>query len=314
MKMIKDQLDLASKIIFQTSDGNFEGQNVLSNIENGQILTYTKGTEGLKQVANNSSDITAIQSFGQAWKSLGMEINGINEAMTTAPKSGTAWRQTEAALQEAHSLFELMTENKGLSLEGIIRKHFIPYLKKKMDTSDEIAAILDEQGITKIDRAYVPSEASKRVNEEITEDILTKTPEKLAEGDLFTTEMQEERVAGEQEAIQKTLSSFGNQRFIKPSQVPDKTWKEALVNYEWEAEVDITGENKDTQAVLTTLTNVFQTVASLGGQPMPEQMKPIFNKILTLTGAISPMEIPEAPAPQALPAQPQPAQPIPAQV
>lgn len=301
MKMIKDQLDLASKIIFQTSDGNFEGQNVLSNIENGQILTYTEGKSPLSQIANNSSDISAIQSFGQQWKQLGMEINGINEAMTTAPKSGTAWRQTEAALQEAHSLFELMTENKGLSLEGIIRKYFIPYLKKQMDTTDEIAAILDDQGIKKLDRMYVPSEASKRVNEEITEDILSKTPEKLAMGEIFTPEMQQERVTGEQDAIQNVLNSFGNQRFIKPSQIPDKTWKEALKDFEWEVDVDITGENRDTQAVLTTLSNVFQTVASLGGQPMPEEMKPIFNKILNLTGAISPLEIPE-PTPQPQPA------------
>lgn len=34
-KLIKDQLDLTSRIIFQTSDGNFVGQNVLANIEVG---------------------------------------------------------------------------------------------------------------------------------------------------------------------------------------------------------------------------------------------------------------------------------------
>ena len=305
-KAIKDQLDLASKLIFQTADGNFEGQNVLSNIENGQILTYDGAKGPLTQVQNNSHDITSLQSFGQQWKSLGMEINGINEAMTTAPKSGTAWRQTQAALTEAHSLFELMTENKALSLEGIIRKHFIPYLKKKMDTSDEISAILDEHGIKKIDSKFVPSEASSRVNKEIEEDILNKTPQQLSDGDLFTPEMQQERVADETEAIQKTLNSFGNQRFIKPSQIPDKTWKESLKGFEWEIEVDITGESTDTQASLDTLNSLLMFFANKQGQPLTPEEEIVTSKIMGLTGTMSPMELAET-ASKTQPAQ-QPAQ------
>ena len=39
-KNIKDQLDVASKLIFQTSDGNYVGRNVLSAIEQGDILIH----------------------------------------------------------------------------------------------------------------------------------------------------------------------------------------------------------------------------------------------------------------------------------
>ena len=54
----------------------------------------------------------------------------------------------------------------------------------------------------------------------------------------------------------------------------------------------------------------MQTIAGLGGQPMPEEMKPIFNKILNLTGALSPMEMIETTeAPQTQQTQPQQAQP-----
>jgi hypothetical protein len=78
------------------------------------------------------------------WKSLGSEIAGISESMlgNTAP-SGTAWRQVEALLQESHSLFELMTENKGLDIEKMLRKYVIPFLKKKLDTKEEIVATLE---------------------------------------------------------------------------------------------------------------------------------------------------------------------------
>ena len=289
-KAIKDQLDLASKLIFQTSDGNFVGQNALSSIENGQIMIH-QANAPLTQVQNNSHDITSLQSFSNQWKAIGMEINGINEAMTTAPKSGTAWRQTEAALQEAHSLFELMTENKGLAIERMMRTKIIPHLKTKMDTSDEIAAILDEHGIKKIDSAFLPIEVTKRTNEAIKNDILNKKPQDLMSGNIFTPEMQEEMVTGETDAIQKTLNQMGNQRFIKPSDINTKTWKEALKDLEWEVEVDVTGEGKDTKGIMTTLTTMLQTLASLGGQPMPPKMALVFNRLLELSGGMSPVEI-----------------------
>ncbi len=52
----------------------------------------------------------------------------------------------------------------------------------------------------------------------------------------------------------------------------------------------------------------------MGGQPMPPEMKLVFNKILSLSGEISPLEINQVPtqqAPQAQPtAQPQPVAPV----
>ena len=63
VKSIKDQLDLVSKIIFQTSDGSFVGMNALNNIENGQILIH-KENQPLTQVANTSDNITSLRLFG----------------------------------------------------------------------------------------------------------------------------------------------------------------------------------------------------------------------------------------------------------
>jgi len=121
-KGIKDHLDLASKLIFQTADETFVGQNAIQAIETGDILVHAPN-EPLTQLNNSSHDITQMQNYGQMWKSLGNEITGISEAMMgSTPKSGTAWRQTEAILSESHDLFELMTENKGLHIEEMMRK------------------------------------------------------------------------------------------------------------------------------------------------------------------------------------------------
>ena len=301
-KIIKDQLDLASKLFFQTSDGNFIGQNVLDSLENGQILIH-QPNQPLTNVANRA-DIGALQAYGNEWISNADRINGIAESMTTRAKSGTAWRQTEAELAEAHSLFELMTEGKGLYLDDMFREYIIPHIKKKMDTSEEISEILEEHQIRKIDSMYVPNEAKRRSNNKFKEMTLAgKVPQK-GEQQMFI----EEETAN----IQNGLNAQGNQRFIKPSDISDKTWKEVLKDIEWDMEIDITGEHKDTNAVMTTLNNLFQSIVGLQGQPMPEDAKLVFNKILEETGVISPIEIKEAQnAQQPIPAPEAPA-PIPA--
>ena len=297
VKQIKDQLDLASKLIYQTSDGNFVGQNALSSIDNGDILITAKG-EPITQINNTSHDITSLQGFGQQWMALGNQINGISEAMAgVAPKAGTAWRLQEALLQESHSLFELMTENKGLSLEDMLRIHIIPHLKKKMDTKEEISAILSEQQINQIDKMYVPNEAIRRINNKVKDKVLNGEIVELDEMKMLT---QEEEVS-----IQEDLNQMGNQRFIKPSEISTKTWKDVTKDLEWEVEVDVTGETRDTQSAMATLGTLLQTLVAKQGQPFTPAEQVVINKILSLTGEVNPMEINQMPTQPQQTQQPQ---------
>lgn len=280
-KQIKDQLDLTSKTFFQTSDGNFIGQNALGAMENGDILIHALNAP-LTQL-NNKSDIVASLSQGQQWKALGNEIVGISESMLgqSAP-SGTAWRQVNALLQENHSLFELMTENKGLALEEMLRRFVIPHLKKKMDTTEEISAILSEQQITQIDQMYVPNEAIRRDNQKIIDATLG--------GGIYTLEQQAMNTQMEAQKLQDEQNQQGNQRFIKPSDISTKTWKKALEGLEWEVEIDITAEQKDMQNVMTTLNTALQVMVN----PAYSQNKKaqfVVNRILEESGVISPLEL-----------------------
>ena len=285
VQQIKDQLDLASKIIFQTSDGNLVNQNVLTDIENGDILQYTAGMP-ITQL-NNKPDIGAMQSFLEQWQSLGNQINGISEAMLGQnPPSGTAWRLQNAILQESHSLFELMTENKGLSLEEMLREFILPYLKKYIDTTDEISAILTDNQIKKIDKMYVPNKALSIVNEQIKKTVLS--------GKIYDVTQQESDIANVGDFIQKGLTNLGNQRFIKPSEIVSRTWKDVLKDVELELEIDITGESRDTQSLMTTLTTIFQSIASNPMILKDPNVKLVWDKILNLAGGISPLEIQEA--------------------
>lgn len=295
VKAIKDQLDLASKLIFQTSDGSFVGQNALTAIESGDIMIHAMN-QPITQVNNGSHDISALQAFGQQWQQIAQNITSTPDALmgNNAP-SGTAWRQVEALQQEAHSLFELMTENKGLAIEEMMRNYVLPFLKKKLNNADEVSATLDVHGIDKIDAKYIKNEAIRRENEKAIEAILNG-------------EQPQMDIAGAQAQIQSELDDMGGQRFYKPS---DVSWKKEFENFEWDVEVDVTGEASFSKEDLATLNTVLQTIA---GNPMVLQdpnAKMVFNKILSLTGSVSPVELQSAasaPQPQAPAQQPSPIQ------
>ena len=287
-KAIKDQLDIASKLIFQTSDPNFVGRNVLSDIENGDIFTHAPN-QPLTAI-NNRADITALQGYLSQWQMIGNEIVGVSDAMRGQVKAGAAWRQTEALLQESHSLFELMTENKGLAIEEMMRRYILPFIKKKIDTAEEISTILSGIDLDQIDSMYIPNEAIRKVNSKLKDRVL-----KLAEPNVEIP-TSEEQMMMTQEAnngLKDAMSKFGGQRFFKPSDISDKTWKELFKDLEWEIEVDITGESKDTDAILTTLTNVFATLADPNKRAVLQtpEGKFVFNQIMEEVGTISPVQM-----------------------
>lgn len=283
-KQIKDQLDLASKIIFQTADGNFVSQNMLLNIETGDILI--NDDKPITRVDNTSADITALQSFSNQWQLLGKEIVSTPESMSGGNMpSGTAYRTVAILNQEAHSLFEIMTENKGLAIEEMMRKHIIPFLKKKMDTSEEISVTLDAQGISQLDSMYIPNEAIRRNNAKLVYEAMNNPVGQIPQG---------LDINAEQEKIRGELGQFGNQRFIKPSKLSNKTWKKLFEDLEWNVEVEVTGETSDKEAVMTTLTTVLQTLATNPNVLKDPNMRVLFNKILETTGVISPVELSSA--------------------
>lgn len=295
-KQIKDYLDFCSKYITQTSDATFQGQNILTSIDNGDILIH-KPNEPLTRI-NNQADINPMQSVKSSWQSVAAQINGISEAMMgEAPKAGAAWRQVQATLQESHSLFELMAENKGLAVEDMMTNYVIPFFKKQLDDTEEISSILEAHQIKQIDSKYLPNEVTRRVNEKKKRTILS--------GALYDPGVEAADMAQAEAELKGVLE--GNQRFIKPSEINGRTWKEVLKDLQWRVIVDVTGEQKDVQGAMATLTTVLQTVAGLQGQPMPPEMKLVFDKILQLSATVSPLELSQASTAQPVPQmQPQP--------
>lgn len=286
-KSIKDQLDLASKLIFQTADGNFAGVNALSAIETGDILIHADNAP-ITQINNNSHDITSLQNFGQQWQALSKEITSTPDAISgnTMP-SGTAYRQVAILNQESHSLFEIMTENKGLAIEQMMRTYILPYIMTLMDSTEEISATLNAHDVKQLDSLYVRNEAIRRHNAKATFEAMNDLP------------IQGLDIDQEANSIQAELEKQGSQRFIVPSEISTKTWKEIFKDLVWDVEVEVTNEQSDKEAILTSLTTVFQTIADPTKAQILQtpQGKMLFNKILETTGAISAVELAQDPSP-----------------
>ena len=303
MKNWKDQLDLASRIVFQTADTQFANRNVLTAIETGDILVHAQN-QPLEAVPNTGHDITNLQGYLGQWNSIAQEITSTPDAMRgmTLP-SATAYRQAAMLTQNANSFFTIITETKGLYLEDIMREYVLPYLKTKLNNKDEVAAILEDHQVTKLDAMYVPREAIRQYNKKMLDTIMHNSSQLIAGGsktDLtklkpvtnFNPQQEQAQVSGQ-------MSSLGNQRFLSPG---DITWKAALKDMEWDLDIGVTNEQHDKQMIMSTLSTVLQTIASNPNILQDPNAKLVFSQILNQTGVISPIQISTA---TSAPQQPQ---------
>lgn len=280
MKSIKDTLDISSRVVFQTADTHFVGRNVLSDFESGDIFTHTVNMP-ITKVESYKPEIQQWQQYAVAWQNLGQEITATPDALRgTNTPSNQPYSTTALLTTQANSLFELMTENKGLDVQVMMKEWIIPYIKTQLKHSKQIAAILDEAGIQEIDTMYIPNEAIKRYNAQTKEAILnggTPSPYQPAQA---------------MQAMQQQNATQGNNRFFVPDDASDATWADVFSDFEWDSiRVEVTNEQYDKQQMLQVLNTVMQTIAT---NPMilqnPNAMQ-LFSAIMRETGAISPIQL-----------------------
>jgi hypothetical protein len=238
------------------------------------------------------------------WERLAQTITSTPDAIRgdTLP-AGTPYSLGAFLGAQANSLFEIMTENKGLQIEDMMRTYVIPHLKESMDTADEIMAILSENDIATLDLMYVPAEAARRFNEKAVDDTIKAFETAQATG----TEVDPSQLPAPYDpnaaeaSVRSDFKPLGNKRGFKPSDVPDATWKEVLKDFEMKVNVEVTNENTDKQAVLTTLSSLLQTLAMNPAILQEPNAKLLFSQILTETGRISPIQLSTAMATPATP-------------
>jgi hypothetical protein len=290
----KKTLDFSTKIGFQTSDKSFTGLNALDGFDTGDILV-TEENKSITQINNQAYDIVQIENVKAEQKASSRSISGVSEAMAGEVKSGSAWRQTEAMLQESRDLFNKMKEHKGLYLEIILSEYVVPFVLKRLNTKKEITAVLDSSSIEKIDKMYITSEATRRANKKALEEFL-KNAEKGGIEEMQA--MLEPDVQGEAQGIKTSLEQQGNQRFFKVSDIDDKSWGEYFKDFSTKVIIDITGESTNTVEAVTSLNTTLNTLLGAGLPISHPNVKIILGEILRQTNGISPLQLSDMEAPQ----------------
>lgn len=275
MKQVKDQMDLASKMVTQTSDPAFLGRNIATEIDTGSVLIH-KENQPLTQVNLQSHDIPNTLGIVNQWKEGGKEIASTFEAVTgQQPPPGTPFRLQAMLSQEARGLFLLMRQNKGLHLEEMLRKYILPYFKKTLNNSDEVIAVLDGEELEKFDDLALPARLSQELLARLQGDHIPTSDELMG-------------------ALEQQNSELGHTRILKPSDNEKKTWKEYFSNIDMDAvEIEITGESRDKQAIVQNLFSIFQNMMAAPQMFDPQDIKKVFNKILDEIGmgVLSPIQL-----------------------
>lgn len=298
-KQIKDQLDIASKLFFQTADETFVGRNVITDIENGFIAVH-KPNMPVTQVQNNSHDISALQGQMTSWQSNGMEVTNTPDAQRgNNQPANTPALLVQNLVQQSQSLFEEMTINRGLSIEEMGRKFIGPFITKRLKRMGrkEMSAILDDAGIKEIDAIYVPNKAIQNYNNDTANTILNHNP--LDPNSPVPTPYTPEVQAQYEQGVRDQLKPLGNQRFFSPE---DIDWSKYLEDFEKNCEWEVTNENHDKQALLTSLGTVLTSLVQM--QDIPNA-RLVLAKIMTESNAMNASELSQlqsAPLPQPTPA------------
>ena len=169
-------------------------------------------------------------------------------------------------------------------MEFLYREYFIPFIVKQLNNTDEIVALLDSHEIEFLDNEVA--------NIAVTDELKKQT---LAGNIVSPIQLDQLRTQKLQD-----LKKTGAKRYLNPG---SSTWKTYFKDFEWECDINITGESEDKKTVIDTLFNALQTVAQNPNILADPTTKMLFMRLLEASDVVSPLEI------QTAAAQPQPQQP-----
>ena len=274
----KELLDQASKMIYQTTDGQFHVRNNLSLVEQGEVFVVKDGST-LNQVNTTPINITAFENALASWDMTAKEIAAAYDSMSGADsKAGTPFRLGLLQNQEAHSLHQYRKGKLGGQfLPEIYRDWIIPEIQRDLASGDsqfmanlsleEMQAIADQVVTSTVNRAIV---------------------QKILSGNILDY--------GEVDAMKESYKEIffrkGNKKFFK-------IFKDELQGLPIDIEVNVTGEEKNKALMAEKMGAVFSQIAQNPALLDDPRMSKLFNEILEASGlsplAYSTKKVPTAP-------------------
>ena len=301
---MKDLLDAASKILFQTSDSAFSKRNNLRDLPNLSVLTHEEN-HPVSQLDTTPRNIRLFEGAMLEWEQRARVIGAANESiMGESPKAGTPFKLQELITSESHSLHEYRKGKLAKFWENIYRECIIPYIVEEINEGQEFLSELDLDEMQEI---------AERMAQNQAEEILKN---KVLNGKAIREGEREEL----KEKIKEEFMAGGNKKLIQAV-------KDELEDSPVDIEISIAGKQKYLAGMTDKLVNVLRFMLSTYNPQTgtfavfddPRMMK-LFEQIIEYSGlnpldfsapapkkSLSPpMLSPIMASPQAMPAQPMP--------
>ncbi len=270
IKNEKNAMDLAGKVVLKTNSKKL-GNNILE-VDNGKIFEL-EDDKDLNVLNLAPSALGEFQNQIQRWKEQADGATSSYDAIAgEAPPSGTPYSQTALLNQIASKPFDYRREEAGIFLSKIFEEWVIPYLVKKLKKKHILASDFTEEELAMIDQDFAVDRANKKVKEN------------LLNGEYTSPE--------QYQALIQAEKLIGTKRYLE---MPDGYFD----GIEAKVTVDPTGEMKNKQAILQSLSTIMGDVVKsynpntgTFGVFEDPRLSRIFGRVVELSGAgISPASL-----------------------
>lgn len=261
-------MELSGKVILKTNSKKI-GNNVMTDLDNGSIVVMEDGKD-LNTVNLLNGAMPQFTEMVQEWWSQYERVTSSYDAVRgETPPSGQPYRLQALISQTGGSHFDYRREEWGIFLKEMFYDWVFPYIQKKLSKGHILASDFSPEELVKLDESFAICEANKYIMD------------KVLSGEIVSAE---EYQAAKDQYVQ-FIGKNGKRRFLD---IPDYYFKDMKAKLS----INITGEQKNKQATMETLSNVLQTVASNPMILQDQNLAMIFNKILEMSGAgLSPISL-----------------------
>lgn len=278
--LYRKSLHWSSKQLFQTAKSDLAQKNLLTDVDDGEILEV--GTNGdLQRIDFSNRSIGELESFAnRIMRNAEQRAFAFEAATGESMPSGTPFRLGVILTQAVNSYFGMKKEKYGLFMKRVFQEMLLPQFISDMSKEERIVRLFSgEDGFEVLKKAamdFVKGETARSAL------LAGKPVEPLA-------------IAQVLEPLD-ALKEF-------PFKIPKDYYKDAKFKFT----LSLTGEEIDLGAKLETLTTIYQALA----QRQDPRADVFLEKIMKLSGETLPEGqtptaqggLPATPTPQAQPAE-----------
>ena len=270
---IKNMLDAASKIVFQTTDPAYANRNKIQGMENLEI-TVVEDEKEIRQIDTRPLNIAVFENSVKEWEAHARQMGAANESILgESPSAGTPFKLQELITAESHSLHEYRKGQLATFVDEVYRDWIIPYIAREISKGQEFLAELDLEELRAIADNLVIKETNAMVKEMI-----------LNGQDVFSEDLQAHK-----QMVRDDFMKGGSKRFVE-------ILKGELKSAPIDIEINIVGKQKDLVGRTDKLVNILrQMISTYNPQTQtfmifedPRMLK-LFNQIIESSG-LSPID------------------------